>query len=250
MEYRNPTQSEVSQLRLLWLEAFGEAYLNEYFDTAFSPARCFCAVEGGEVLSVIHWMDCVYPGGRLAYLYAIATRQDSRGKGIFRRLLDGTHAVLARQGYAGALLYPAEEELAAMYAKLGYVHSEPIREWTAQAAGEGMPLREISALEYGALRLRYLPEHAVQHTLPAFRFLGEIAQCWQGDGVLLAGIRTGETLEGLELLGESGKVPAVLAGLGCREGTFRAPGTGKPFAMFRPLTGGAAELGYFGLAYD
>lgn len=250
MEYRNPTQSEIPQLQAIWREAFGEDYLMEYFRTAFAIDHCYCAVEGGEVLSVIHWMDCTYPGGKLAYLYAIATRAHCRGRGIFRSLMQNTHTLLTEQGYAGTLLYPAEDELTAMYRKFGYAPCGTVAEFTAEAAGEGMPLREISAQEYAVLRRDFLPEDAVLHTASALDFLGEIAQCWQGERALLAGTKTGQALECMELLGDASAAPAVLTALGCTEGTFRTPGNDRPFAMFRPLRTGTPSLGYFGPAFE
>ena len=53
-----------------------------------------------------------------------------------------------------------------------------------------------------------------------------------------------------ELLGDPKAAPGITAALGYREGSFRMPGTERPFAMFRPLLKDCPQPAYFGLAFD
>ena len=46
-----------------------------------------------------------------------------------------------------------------------------------------------------------------------------------------------------------GDLSTALAALGAESGSFRGPGTEKPFAMYRSLNGGTAP-DYFGLGFD
>ena len=77
-----------------------------------------------------------------AYLYAVATREDCRGRGLAGTLLQFTEALLERLGYRCAVLVPAEQPLFGFYARLGY---EPVflRSRTPFPGG-----REISQAEY------------------------------------------------------------------------------------------------------
>ena len=68
----------IADLRTLWQEAFGdtEEFIDGYFCTAFSPARCRCMVINKKVAAALYWMDVTYKGQRFAYLYALAVELD------------------------------------------------------------------------------------------------------------------------------------------------------------------------------
>jgi hypothetical protein len=53
----------------------------------------------------------------------------------------------------------------------------------------------------------------------------------------------------MEFLGDRSAAPAVLSALGAKIGTFRTPGRGKIFALYRPITDDPMPS-YFGLAFD
>ena len=97
MIIKQPEPDQIPQLRQLWQEAFGDpdAFLDGFFQTAFAFDRCRCAVEGSRVQGALYWLDCAWEGQKLAYLYAVATRKDSRGQGICRRLMGTVHHHLA-----------------------------------------------------------------------------------------------------------------------------------------------------------
>ena len=55
-----PRPEHIRNLRQLWQEAFGDtdAFLDTFFDTAFSPERCFCVLDRDVPVSVVYWFDC------------------------------------------------------------------------------------------------------------------------------------------------------------------------------------------------
>ena len=77
-------------LRELWKEAFGDSddFLDSFFGAAFSPERCRCAEEEGKLLGALYWFDVQVRQQKYAYLYAIATAKDSRGKGVCHALTE------------------------------------------------------------------------------------------------------------------------------------------------------------------
>jgi hypothetical protein len=79
--------------------------------------------------------------------------------------------------------------------------------------------------------------------------LASQAEFFAGEGIWLAAVREETKVIGLELLGDETGAPGIVAALGCREGVFRMPGDG-PFAMYIPLTEGAAAPGHLGFAFD
>ena len=239
------------QLKELWHLAFGdeEAAIDAFFRTAYHPDRCQYLTENGQVTAALYWLDCQFRGQKQAYLYAVATHPDHRGKGLCRRLMEQTHARLRSQGCHAALLRPADNGLRRMYRKMGYRSATCVSEF-ACTAGTPLPLRRIGTAEYAALRRQLLPEDGVLQEGVSMDYLSAYAQFYAGADFVLAGLMDGGSFLGIELLGNREAAPGILAALECRHGSFRCPGGEIPFGMFLPLTEDAAEPGYLGLAFD
>lgn len=244
-----PREDRIPQLRMLWKEAFGDpdTFLDSFFATAFSSERCLCAVEAGKVLSAVYWFHCECWGKPMAYLYALATDRACRGKGLAHSLMDAVHRQLADRGYAGTLLVPGEDSLFELYATMGYRLCGSTRSFSCAGAAEAVNLRRVDRAEYARLRREFLPEGGVIQEGENLDFLQTQASFYTGAGFLLAARREGDTLYGLELLGDTGVAPGAVRALGCGKGMFRAYGPGDPFAMYR---GSGEPPVYFGLAFD
>ena len=96
------------QLKQLWHMAFGdgEEFIDLFFRTAYAPERCLYLTEDDQITAALYWLDCEYRGQKQAYIYAVATHPDHRGKGLCRMLIQDTHNLLRSRSYAGALLVP------------------------------------------------------------------------------------------------------------------------------------------------
>lgn len=247
-----PVPEDIPALRTLWETAFGDddAFLDAYFSTAFHPARCLCAWEGDTLAAMLHWFRVSCHGQAMAYLYAVATAPFFRGQGVCHRLMDCAHTRLQNAGYTGVLLVPGEPELFAFYRGMGYETCTAVHEFSISGNASPVPVRTLSVSEYADLRRRFLPEGGVLQEEENMDFLNTQANFYYGNGALLAARREGSHLIGMELLGDAGQAPGLVAALGATEGRFRTPGTEKPFAMFRPLGMDAVSPGYFGLAFD
>ena len=252
MDFDFPAPHQVPQLRSLWRQAFGdgEEFLEAFFSLCFSPKRSRCVLRDGEVVSALYWFNFTCRDQKMAYLYAVATREDCRHQGLCRALLEDTRQVLQAQGYSAALLCPENEGLAQMYAGQGYLPVCKTAEVTRSAGEHPVSLRRVSPEEYASSRSRFLPEGGAQPEECFFMLLARDAELFAGEDFLLAARKQGDTLFAPELLGNREAAPGILAALSCREGTFRMPGCTKDFAMFLPLTPGTQAPAYFGLALD
>lgn len=242
MKIDYPLEMQIPGLRSLWKEAFGDsdAFLDIFWDTAFSADRCRCITVDGQVAAALYWFDCRLDDRPIAYVYAVATAKTFRGQGLCRRLMDDTRLLLADLGYSGIALVP-EMHLIGMYEGMGYKVCSYVREFTCRASSEPVILQEISAAEYADLRRQYLPEGSVVQENENLQFLSRISKLYTGDGFLYA--------DDAELLGNTDAAPGILAALGKTSGTFRCPGNEIPFAMYLPLDNQRAPS-YFGLAFD
>jgi GNAT superfamily N-acetyltransferase len=239
------------QLKELWHLAFGdgEEFIDLFFRTAYHPENALFLEENGQISAALYWLDCEYRGQKQAYIYAVATHPDHRGKGLCRKLMDRTHEILKARGYTAALLRPADMGLRQMYRKMGYRNATAVTEFTC-AAGTPVPLRKIGAEEYAALRRKYLPETGVVQEGDSIAYLASYCNLYAGEDFLLAGAFYEGQFSGSELLGNRDAAPGILASLGFETGHFRCPGRDVPFGMFLPLAENAAEPDYLGLVFD
>ena len=242
---------ENEQLKDLWQLAFGDdrEFIDLFFSTGFAPERCLFLREDSRITAALYWLDCAFRGQKLAYIYAVATHPEHRGKGLCRQLMDRTHAVLKQQGYAAAMLRPADSGLRRMYETMGYRDATRVSEFTC-TAGTALPLRKLGKEEYAALRRQYLPENAVLQEGAGLSFLAACCDLYAGSDFLLAGAAYDGRFHGTELLGNREAAPGILAALGHETGSFRCSGEDIPFGMFLPLVSHAEAPGYLGLAFD
>lgn len=251
MTIKSPTQDQIPQLRKLWQQAFGDtdAFLDIFFSAAFSPTRCRCVLVEGDVAAALYWFSCEAGGQPLAYLYAVATDEKFRGRGLCRRLMEDTHSHLASLGYAGALLVPGDAGLREMYRGMGYADATGIQTFSCKA-DQPVLLEELDAAEYAAQRRKLLPPNGVVQEGENLRFLERLGRFYRGEDFLLCAVKAGDCLTVPELLGNAAAAPGIVAALGCKEGAFTVPGEEKPFAMVIALTPDFQKPSHFAFAFD
>lgn len=247
MRIEFPNEEILPGLKGLWQEAFGdgETFIDLFFKTAYAPDRCRCVLEGEQVAAAAYWMDAEYRGRRFAYLYAVATASDFRGRGLCRRLMEDIREILALRGYDAVLLSPAGEDLKKMYEKMGYRPFSRKQEISA-AAGTEVPLREIGPEEYACLRRQYLPENGVIQEGACLEFLAGYSRFYAGEDFLTAVSNDEKILRAQELLGRREAAPGIVAALGCACGIFRLRAEG----MVLLLEQDAPVPGWMGLVFD
>lgn len=252
MTFEHPAPEQIRQLLQLWKDVFGDwnGFWETFLETGFSPERCRCITEGGQVTAALTWLDCSCDGQKLAYIYAVVTHPAHRGKGLCRRLMEDTHSLLRERSYAAALLVPAEEPLRRMYEGFGYRTCTHVSGFDCEAAASPVALRALGAEEFLRLRRVFLPESAVIQEGANLAFLSRQAQFYTGDGFLLAAYGGEESITAMELLGRKEAAPGIVRALGAKKGSFRCPGEEIPFAMIYPLVTDAALPRYFGFAFD
>ena len=235
-------------LRKLWKVVFGDtdAFLDNFFFIAYSPERCSYYEQDGEAICALYWFDCTYDGGKLAYIYAVATHPDHRGKGLASRLMEETHSRLQAQGYAGAVLKPAQG-LFPFYQRLGYETCGYVSRFTAEAAGGPVALEEISADAYSNARRSFLPRNMVAPGREMMALLNTYARFYAFSGSILS-VAPEESVV-FEYLGEPNLAPVFLASLGIQSAQFQTFGDQIPYAMWHPLNSTTAP-GYLGISLE
>lgn len=252
MKIDYPDTAQIPGLRQLWQQAFGDddAFLDKFFEFGFSPDHCRCAVEAGQTAAALYWFDMTCRGRKIAYLYAVATEKSHQNRGLCRVLMADVHEILAQQGYAGTILVPEDEKLAAMYEKMGYRFTCSISQLVSTMGPDTASGHRIDKNEFQRRRAAMLPEGGVQLGEKALDFLDAQVFFYAGADFLMAAVKGRQGLRCLELLGNTAVAPDILNALGLTHGAFRGPGKGRPFAMYRPIDPEAEAPAYFGLAFD
>ena len=249
MKIDYPVPEQTAQLRRLWQAVFQDPadYIDGFFRLAFEPARCRIVETDGKVAAMAHWFDMTCRGKKMAYLYAVATDRVFRERGYCRSLMEDICRLLERQGYAGLLLVPQNEGVIAMYEKMGFRFFGGINRFFCEA-GEPVAITSVDCGMYQALRAEFLPEGGVMLDDIGAAYLASMAEFYRGVDFLMAAVREGEVLHGIELLGNAGAAPGILTALDCTDGSFLTPGE-TSFAMYRSLDG-TPPPDYLGIAFD
>lgn len=239
-------------LRTLWKAAFHDedAFLDQFFSTAYAPDRGRCILEDGKVRSALYWFDVSCADRKLAYVYAVATDPACRGRGLCRALLEDTKSVLKSRGYDGILLVPQEEGLIRMYAGMGFAPCTTVSEFWCGPQIPAVPLHKVDQNDYARYRRKLLPAGGVIQEGENLDFLQTQARFYIGPGFAAAATIEGDKLHCMELLGDPAAAPGILLALGCSYGFFRCPGKGKAFSMLYPLSPDCPAPTYFGFAFD
>ncbi len=247
-----PTHEETPQLWALWKEAFHDEddFISSFQKAAFSPERCRCVFKDNEIISMLFWFDCEYRGEKIAYLYAVATKEKFQNQGFCRILMDDTHQHLKSLDYSAALLVPGNSSLFSYYEKLGYRLASYIGEISSSSSEKEIHLRKISSNEYALLRRKFLPKNTVIQENENLAFLETMADFYAADNFLVAGRKNKNEFVGIELLGDENKAGQFLSELQCTRGKFRVAKKENPFSMYYPLKDGFLAPEYFGLAFD
>ena len=253
MTIRKPETGHIPGIRQLWEDVFQEEadFLDRFFSLAFAPDRCRIALEGEQVIGMVHWLTCSCRNRELAYLYAVAVAPQFRDRGIGSRLLLAAEDAIREAGFAGILLVPQEEDLRAYYAARGYENVPGISEMVAAMGDIPAPLHCVNGEDYALHRREFLPEGGVIQEGETLALLSGEARFDEGLHLLLAArVAPDGSLFGLELLGDPANAPGILPSLGIPRGRFRIPGSRLSFAMYKPLIQDAPAPTHFAFALD
>lgn len=140
LQTRISTPADIPRQRELWQLAFGDggAYVDNFYHTYYKPERMLMLEEDGVVQAMTAWFDTTFavPGRgeyRAAYLYAVATHPEARGRRLAGRLLSDADGFFRSWGIPAVTTKPAEPSLHQFFGRNGFrecfVHGQNFFHW-------------------------------------------------------------------------------------------------------------------------
>ena len=250
MIIEHPGKKDIPKLRALWQEAFSDtdAFLDLFFTQIFAPERALAVKEGETLLAALYWFDCLCGKDPYAYIYAVATKKEYRGKGHCRALMTKLHEEMENCGKC-TVLVPADKELRKFYARLGYKDFGGMDEISIEAAGCPVAAERLSVDAYMEKRRQLLPDGGILQEGETKLLLADMLRFYGGEGWLLAGGCFENEWVFPEFLGDKNLLPGILKVLEIPCGRISVAGT-TPFGMFRAGERDISAPSYFAFALD
>lgn len=273
---RTSYTGDLPRLRELWKLAFGDedTYIDHFFAAYYIPERMLVLEENGQVQAMTAWFDMpltLTNGTRVAsaYLYAVATHPDCRGRGLAGRLLVFADEWLKERGFDCVTTVPARPDLHVFFGRNGFEECFVLEQSRYSVCKVKQPavLRCVDAEEYDLVREERLRgiDH-ISYSRSALNYQQGV--CKQSGGALYqVGKRgcacvecSGDEVFVKELLVDEVEREAALAAIvqtyPAETYWVRGPYTGHgemwDFAMIKWLTARHSVQGnaYLGLAFD
>ncbi len=109
---------DLAQIKSLWLSVFTDDDDNvvEYFYNNCLHKKCLGAFCDGKLVSMLFLVDCSYCNKSGAYVYAVCTLPEYRGRGISCSLIEYSKSL----GFDFLWLIPASKSLFEFYSRFGF----------------------------------------------------------------------------------------------------------------------------------
>ena len=252
----HPLPTDRDELTELWRELFPEdadGWCELYFERMYAPERCYVLRNEMAIETVIHIIDGYYSDTdgtvkKLAYLFAVGTRERYRGRDNLRRMLRQLRDILPGEGYS-CISCISLDELMGLYDSAGALRLPVLYEYEPEPAQSGSDFRLCGFGDYLRLRRTYLKETGgVWFDETAERFIyDDVCEC---GAVLVCGKAGAEQYAVCEKSGDDVIVLETtvedLPGLAA-ELTRRFSPRGSVLIYSRtPVTGGKCREIYYG----
>ena len=161
----HPLPNDREELKQLWCELFPEdadGWCELYFEHMYAPERCYVLRNETAIETVIHIIDGYYMDmdgtkKKLAYLFAVGTRERYRGKDNLRRMLGQLRDILPVEGYS-CMSCISLEELIGLYDSAGALRLPVLYRYEPEPAQPRSGFRLCGFDDYLRLRRKFLDE--------------------------------------------------------------------------------------------
>ena len=117
-----PLDDDLRGVIRLWLDCFhdDESFIHAFLSRYYHRERVFLHREAGCVVAQCMLVPCMSEGRRIGYLYAIATAEACRGRGLAAQVTEEAIAYARNQDMDALVLIPADDRLRHYYTRFGF----------------------------------------------------------------------------------------------------------------------------------
>ena len=110
------------QMIALWSEVFGDEQqdIEDFFVRLYDPALTFTHSFDNQTVAMLHIIPLQSETENIAYIYAVATKEQFRGRGIASALLTSALRTIEQGRFHRAMLIPADQTSAKFYERFGF----------------------------------------------------------------------------------------------------------------------------------
>lgn len=111
----------------LWSDVFGDQreFIEQFMVQLYNPELCLTHIEEDRLTSMLHIVPLDSGDDTSAYIYAVATHPDYRGRGYASALIQRAIDYIQKAGiYSRIILVPSSDKAATFYTKFGFEQTD------------------------------------------------------------------------------------------------------------------------------
>ena len=116
------TDNKAKECARLWKEVFGDSdeFISSFINDFYTADNMLCIEQDDKVVSMLHIVPFELNGSEVAYMYAVATTANERGKGHAKQLIRQAIEKAKNEGYKAVFTLPADNDLTSFYSQFGF----------------------------------------------------------------------------------------------------------------------------------
>lgn len=114
--------NKTTECARLWKEVFGDSdeFILSFINDFYNADNMLCIEQQDKIVSMLHIIPFELDDSKVAYIYAVATAANERGKGHAGELIKQAIEKAKKEGYKAVFTLPADEGLTVFYSQFGF----------------------------------------------------------------------------------------------------------------------------------
>ena len=119
---KNFADNKAKECARLWKEVFGDSdeFISSFINEFYTADNMLCIEQDSKVVSMLHIVPFELNDSKVAYIYAVATIENERGKGHAKQLIRQAIEKAKSEGYKAIFTLPADDGLTSFYSQFGF----------------------------------------------------------------------------------------------------------------------------------
>ena len=114
--------SKIKECIRIWKDVFGDddEFILSFIKNFYNEENMLYIEYEGKIASMLHIIPFEFNGSTVAYIYAVATEVNMRGRGYAKDLIRQAIEKAKKDRYKALITLPADKKLTAFYSRFGF----------------------------------------------------------------------------------------------------------------------------------